>query len=298
MRQRSVRALAFGAALFAALAGPADTGAETAAVFVGRFTWTMPDADFGGFSGLELSADGTGFTALSDHGTLRIGTLERRDGRIVAAQAGPALRLRDSKARVLTGGNVDSEGLAIGSDGNIYVSFEGNARVGRYARPDAAAELLTRPPAFRQMQRNSALEALAIDDQNRVYTLPERSGALDRPFPVYRWTGSAWEQPFSIPRRDDFLPVGADFGPDGNLYLLERDFTGIFGFRSRIRRFRIGPEGISVEATLLTTAAGTHSNLEGLSVWRDADGAIRLTMIGDDNFLTLFATEFVEYRLP
>lgn len=298
MLRRTVRALAFGVALVAALAGQAETVADPAAVFVGSFTWSMPDAEFGGFSGLELTADGTGFTALSDRGTLRIGRLERRDGVIVAASAGPALRLRDSKGQLLTGGNVDSEGLAIGADGSLYVSFEGNARVARHASPEAPAVLLTRPPAFRQMQKNSALEALAIDDRNRVYTLPERSGALDKPFPVYRWTGTAWDQPFSIPRRDDFLPVGADFGPDGAFYLLERDYTGIFGFRSRVRRFRIGPDGISGEETLLSTATGTHSNLEGLSVWRDGDGAIRLTMIADDNFLALFTTVFVEYRLP
>ena len=115
---------------------------------------------------------------------------------------------------------------------------------------------------------------------------------------MFRWTGTDWEQPFSIPRRDAFVPVGADFGPDGFFYLLERDFTGIFGFRSRVRRFRFAAGAVTDEETLLTTSAGTHGNLEGLSVWRDAAGAIRLTLVADDNFFALLVTEFVEYRLP
>lgn len=41
---------------------------------------------------------------------------------------------------------------------------------------------------------------------------------------------------------------------------------------------------------------GRHDNLEGLSVWRDAQG-LRLTMVSDDNFMFFQRTEFVEYRV-
>jgi hypothetical protein len=48
---------------------------------------------------------------------------------------------------------------------------------------------------------------------------------------------------------------------------------------------------------LLETATGTYDNLEGLAVWRDDAGAIRLTMISDDNFKSFQVTQFVEYRV-
>ena len=96
----------------------------------------------------------------------------------------------------------------------------------------------------------------------------------------------------------EFLPVGADFGPDGALYLLERDFTG-FGFRSRVRRFDItGPARGGAGEILLQSRARQFDNLEGLSVWRDEAGRIRLTMVSDDNFLFVQRTELVEYVLP
>ncbi len=134
------------------------------------------------------------------------------------------------------------------------------------------------------MQRNSSLEALAIDGNGWLYTLPERSGAEDAPFPVWRFRNGKWDQPFDLPRRGAFLPVGADFGPDGKIYMLERRFSGILGFASRVRRLTLGPDGVIDEQTVLESPTGRHDNLEGLAVWRDQAGAIRLTMISDDNF--------------
>ena len=48
---------------------------------------------------------------------------------------------------------------------------------------------------------------------------------------------------------------------------------------------------------LLTTVTGTHDNLEGLTVWKDAAG-LRATMISDDNFRFFQQTQIVDYRLP
>jgi hypothetical protein len=118
---------------------------------------------------------------------------------------------------------------------------------------------------------------------------------MDDPFPVYRFK-DGWTQPFSIPRIGDYLPTAADFGPDGRLYILEREFHGLLGFQSRVRRFDIG--AIDAGQMLLETAIGQHDNLEGLSVWRDGDGALRLTMISDDNFRFFQSTQIVEYSVP
>ena len=49
--------------------------------------------------------------------------------------------------------------------------------------------------------------------------------------------------------------------------------------------------------TLLETRLGELDNMEGISVWRDADGRIRVTLISDDNFFPLQQTMFAEYLL-
>lgn len=265
---------------------------------VGTYVWKLEDAEFGGYSGIEIMDHGTRYMALSDRGTLRWGAVQRDDqGRIEGLTSDGRARLRDSKGKVFTSGwTGDSEGIAIGRDGTIWISFEGLSRVAAYDAPDAKARPLPRPEAFKHFLRNSSLEALAITDDGTLLTIPERSGAATRPFPVWRFRNGTWDQPFSIPRTGDWLVTGADVGPDGRLYVLERDFLGLLGFRSRVRRFDMSDTALTHEQTLLTSRPLQYDNLEGIAVWDDDQG-IRITLISDDNFNFVQRTELVEYRV-
>lgn len=266
--------------------------------FLSAHDWQRPEAWFGGFSGLHLSPDGLGATLLSDRGTVVEVHLARdAEGRISGIQPLSHWRPRSSQGRPLSGAIADSEGLAIGQDGAIYISFEGVHRVARYARPGARATVLNAPWVFRGLKGNGSLEALAIDAAGRLYTLPEDGRDAQGRIPVYRRDAGRWRIALALPARGRFKPVGADIGPDGRLYVLERA-VGVLGFRSRLRRWTLTEAGAEQEETLLTTAAGTHDNLEGISVWRDAGGDLRVTMISDDNFMALQRTELVEYSLP
>ena len=206
-------------------------------------------------------------------------------------------RLLSSTGRELSGRAGDSEGLAVAPDGSLFISFEGVHRVARYTTPNARARVLPRPKVFDTLARNGSFEGLAMDGRGWLYTLPERNRTTDGQIPVYRWNMQSWSTPFTLPARDKFLPVAADFGPDGRFYVLERKVS-LTGFRSRLRRWRIENDSPTAEETLFETETGAHDNLEGLSVWRDAQGRLRATMISDDNFLALLRTELVEYLLP
>ena len=89
--------------------------------------------------------------------------------------------------------------------------------------------------------------------------------------------------------------AGADFGPDGALYLLEREVRTL-GFRSRIRRIDLS-DGGTVEGTVVWAPPVTWGNLEGLSVWTDGEGQMRMTMVADDNFLSVLPGGLVEIVL-
>lgn len=265
--------------------------------YVGTFVWTGAETSFGGFSGVEISPDGTAFHALTDRAHLYWGSIERdSQGVIRSLNVAGRAHLKDSKGAPLPPGYTgDSEGLAIGGDGTLWISFEGFDRIARHDGPDAPAIPLPPPPRLPGMRLNAGLEALAFQD-GTLYAVPERSGAADRPFPVLTLRDGLWGEAGAIRRDPRWLPVGADFGPDGRFYLLERDFRGILGFASRVRRMRLTEDGPQDEEILLTTRPLQYDNLEGLAVWHDGQG-IRLTMISDDNFLLLQRTELVEYRL-
>jgi hypothetical protein len=298
--------------LVGGLAGSAEPPA--AAGFLAETPWpTGPaGARHGGYSAIEVSEGGTRFLALSDRGFWVEGRLVRdAEGRISGVEEERRALLLATGTAPLRRGRGDSEGLALSPDGTVHVSFEVATRVLRYARIDGPAENLPIPQAFRAMQRNAALEALAVAPDGTLYAIPERTGpAPEGPglfaryrgsddgadFPVWRFRAGVWDTPFALPRRGPFLPVAADFGPDGRLFVLERAFHGPAGFAARVRVLTLGPRGIVAEETLLETPPGRHDNLEGMSVWQDAAGALRLTLIADDNFSLFQRTELVEYR--
>ena len=297
MRRRSVVGIVLSLSLAWGLVGsyapPLPPG------FFSVFHWYGDDPQFGGFSAIRVSADGSGFVTISDRGGYTSGRFIRDDqDRIDDIVADPVRLLNGPDNLPLVGNLADSEGLALLPDGQVYVSFERIARVVQYAKIDRPGVILPRPQAFKDMSRNASLESLVFDARGVLYTLPEATSELTAPFPVYRYKNGIWDQPFMIPRRGWFLAVDADIGPDGKFYLLERQFKGFSGFATRVRRFTMGPNGLFDEQILFKSAVGQHDNLEGLSVWRDTMGTLRLTMISDDNFFFLQRTEIVEYRVP
>ena len=312
MQRRTRFALA--ASILLTLALESSANPANPAGYLGSYVLQNPGGNgFGGFSAIEISEDGARFTAISDHGSWLLGTIDRgADGRIAKVATTHTQPLRSEKITPLRRDRSDSEGLAIAQDGTIYISFEGVPRVLRYKTIDGTAENLPTPKEFSKFPINAALESLAIDAQGVLYTMPEEvpgskrvrilTGQPGNPngadFPVWRFANGAWTQPFTLTRRGSYLPVGSDFGPDGRFYLLERDFHGIAGFSSRVRSFRVTAKGFTDEKIHLESHAGLHDNLEGISVWRDAKGKIRLTMIADNNFMPFQRSELVEYQLP
>jgi len=265
--------------------------------YVSSIDLTSDDPNFGGLSGLHVFDGGETFLAISDRAFFLKGTLNRTDGRITGGSLSNLSKMIGVNGKPYKANEVDAEGLAVDTGGNIYVSFEGLHRVRFFSGIHRAARSIKTAPAFKNLQDNSGLEALAISAAGHLYTLPERSGKETRPFPVWRAVKGNWSQFADIPRRGKYLPVGADIGPDGRFYLLERDFRGLFGFGSRVRSFAITDKGFADERELLVTKLGTHDNLEGISVWRDATGTLRVTMISDDNFQFFQTSEIVEYKL-
>ena len=258
-----------------------------------RIDMQMDDPRFGGFSSLEVSADGMSFMATSDRGTLLRGDFLRENGRLVGVENLRLTEILDTKGAALSRLNTDAEGLAIGPSGEVYMSFEGNHRIMVQADADALPEFVPKHPDFRTLINNSGLEALAIGADGTLYAIPERSGDLARPFPVYRFAEGRWDKDWRISRGVGFLVAGADvFG--GQMYVLERKLDSVWGYSSRIRRFDIGDE---TGAVLLTSEAGDFDNLEGIALWQPAGEATRIVLISDDNFMFFQSNQLIEMVL-
>ncbi len=279
----------------ASACAPAGVGAD-APRKVAQLVWTEEFERFGGLSGLMLSSDGRELIAVGDRGRVFLGTVMRdADGHPTAVEMAEEGWLRAPDGRRLRGRNRDAEGLAPAPGGGFYVAFEREHRIDFYAERAARPETVEPPDAFAGLQENSGLEALASGPDGTLYAIPERSGELDRPFPVYRLTAAGWDTNLQVPRRGGFLVTGADLGPDGRFYVLERS-VGLLGLSVRVRSFLIG-EGLEDERIALPPT-GSVDNAEGIDVWRDPAGRLRMTLISDDNFSILQRTLLTEYILP
>lgn len=266
-------------------------------MFDAEVTWRAPLERFGGFSGLAVVDDGRSLVTISDRGSWARAQLKRRDGRLEGVELMAMGQLHAISGKRLGEHETDAEDLAIAPNGTAYISFEGFHRIRRYPDLDGPALNLEGHPEFRHLQNNSGLEALTFDADGTLYAIPERSGRIDRPFPVYRLKNGRWDKTLSIRRDGRYLVTSADFGPDGRLYVLERDFRWLGGFTTRVRSFHLGPKGFDDERTLLETRFGELDNMEGISVWQDDAGRVRVTMISDDNFNMIQRTMIAEYIL-
>ena len=282
-------------ALFGPLGVAAQERADPQAELIAATRLEHEDPWFGGLSGIDMAPDGASAVLLSDRGWWLHPQVRRdHDGLFLGIARWRFVPLLGGSGMKLPGPARDSEGLARLPDGRLCVSFEGLPRVSCYDGPKAPAETLPRFDTFEDFPGNRGLEALAADTSGYLYAIPERAGKRRDPDPVFVWDGRTWSAAMTLPSQGRLNPVGADVFED-HLYVLYRGI-GPTGFRSRILRLPLsgGPAVI-----LLDTRAGTHDNLEGLSLWRNAAGDIVATMVSDDNhFRRLQRTEIVEYRLP
>lgn len=284
------------AALAAVLAAPAPRPQR--AEEVGRFVWEVPRPRFGGISAIDLAPDGLGFVAVSDSAAFFFGRFSRgARGEVTGAEVKPAVLPRSHHGTPLQDWMDDAEGVAIAPDGGLYVSYESHDRIARYGPGGRKWIEEYWPPVFRTFAINKGIEALAIDADGRLFAIPEAPPGGGET-PAYRVRGQTAEVAFTLRRDRNWSPTGADFGPDGKLYLLERDFWPLLGFSSRVRRITLAGDRVRADEVIWQSDPDHHDNLEGLAAWRDRAGAIRLSLVSDDNFLPVQTTEIVDLLVP
>lgn len=329
-----VAALVVAAALVAWGAKPSHTGSpvETVAVqsrpigqfkigsaerrfgrleFQGGLELWSGDPRFGSMSSFRFFEPGKKFIGVEDTGYLYSGSLEH------AADGSPSgvsqYRYRSIAEFEQHGEDdkweTDAEGTAI--DGNrLLISFERDHRITQYRTdPQTLQTSVVGNIAFlvprNELRRNRSFETIAIAPKTNpragmMVTVTEKS--LDRDGNIFAAVLNGPEKGvFKVLRRDNFDPTDGAFLPNGDFLLLERSFSIADGIGMRLRRIpgdRLKKGALADGEILLSADMGYQiDNMEGLDVWKRADGATMVSMVSDDNQSLLQRSIYLEFRL-
>ncbi len=238
-----------------------------------------PDSPLHSLSDLKLT-DGRDFVSVTDAGDLVRGRL-RLDGRgrLTGVEALRFRRLTLEDGSPITEKvDGDAEGLFLGPQGEVAVSFERRHRLWSYGPLDALAARPT-PLAAPEMSfgPNDGMEGISIAPGGwRV--AGESGGVWDCAPAGCREVVAPPAEPIAD---SDYRITGMDLDPDGQgFWVVERLFRAPADVRGRVRR--MAADGTTGPVLVELSLPSTVDNFEGVAVTRHGD-RVRLYILSDDN---------------
>lgn len=276
---------------------PFSTG-EDAKSFAGKLRHrgtlklTSDDGDFGGISALIVSDDGARFLGITDSSHWLTGTLSYRDGKLVGFKGTAIAPLLDLNGHALSGKDGDAEGLTGSLDGDVFVSFERDHRIWRYAFGkdglSAKPSVVPTPAALKQAPGNSGLEGIARLSDGRLLAITE--AYHDDAGNIRGWLlkDGADPEAIALKRRAPFDLTDVRQLASGDVLTLERRFSQLGGVGFEVRRIK-GADvvaGATMDGEVVADVGMNFiiDNMEGLAVRTGEDGETLVYVVSDDNF--------------
>ena len=265
---------------------------------VGFLNIDRNEKDYGGFSGLIIKNEGTEALVVTDKSFFFVLELRRDDNDVLTGYSVIKKgRILSSKGEHLNGRNTDSESIAMDANNNYYISFESNHRIMMHTEVEGKGMFVPKHPMFRKLSVNKGIEALAIDNENRLIAIPEKPPLGISDIPIFRLQNNKWEIIKFLKIEDNFLVTDAEILPMGLLLILERKFSWTQGFKTRFRLISLDKFDNTEPIIVFTSTANQFDNLEGMTFWKDKKGEMRILTVSDDNFHPLQQSEIREFFL-
>lgn len=282
---------------------PAQTRVD-ALEFVAGLELTSPAPEWGGYSGMVMSDDGSSIVAISDVGHwLRLELTHDAAGKLAgvgAARTGPLL---DEAGKPVSGKEwSDAEAIAAAPGDGFIVAFERNHRLWRYAAadgvPNGSAQPVEAPADIKTLPENSGIEALLVNGKGELTLLAE-GGPVEGASRGWRQRGSNW-QPIWIERSDGFEPTDLADAREGQRILLERRYTEKDGPAARISVLpgadSDGPQAAYTLAVLRLPLS--VDNFECIAVRPGPENSRYIYLLSDNNQNPQQRTLLLQLQLP
>jgi hypothetical protein len=272
--------------------------------YVGGWTLTSNDPDFGGISAMARVDDG--FVAIGDAGGVfrfaldETGQITRADIREVPAgpipeNGGPVLK-RDR----------DAEAMAYDPHtGRFWVAFEQANGFWRYDMEFAGSDSDHAPGAMDDWPNNGGAEAIVRFDDGRFLVFSEAGNGPGSSREVLLFSTDPSEADVEVPVRLGYQPPAAHritdaaLLPDGRLMVLNRDFSVVRGVSVIITLVdvsQLDSDTILVGDEVARLAPPlTVDNMEAIAI-EEVDGRTIVWIASDDNFNPLQRTLLMQFE--
>jgi hypothetical protein len=269
--------------------------------YLAGFALTSEAKEFGGLSGMSLSADGGTLTVLADTGVWFLLALQHDpSGRLTGVAGGESGRLKDEQGKPLATKYLgDSESLTRAADGSYYVTFEGWHRLWRYKSLTSAAKYVRPPNGMTALAGNEGVEAATQLRDGRLLLLSEGGFAEDGGLLGWLGDGKRWAA-LTLTPTGAFRPTDLTMLPSGDVLLLERSVSLFGGFAARLSvipaaTIAAGARLTSAELAVLRNPLPVD-NFEGAAARAAPDGSVLVYVLSDDNFNAGERTLLLQFR--
>ena len=263
--------------------------------FLGGLSLSHGDPAFGGLSALRW--DDGALVAITDSAAYARIVPQEAEGRLVGARLEALVPLKGSDGKPFAAPFDDAESLTRDGRGGWLIGFERAHRILRYPRLDGAPEPTDLDPValLGALEVNNGVEAMA-GSPGRLFLCAERVATAERANCLFLTGDTRRPVAVQAPAKIAALggvPVDADRGADGTVYVLFRSFSPVAGVGIGV--VALAPDGSQRPLAALRPPFPLD-NLEGLAV-REEAGRTFLYLISDDNFSPLQRTLLMKFEI-
>ncbi|MBL1419475.1 MAG: esterase-like activity of phytase family protein [Alphaproteobacteria bacterium] len=268
-------------------------------------------SQFGGLSGIELSANGEKMLAISDRGFWVKADVIYKNGRISGLANSLIAPILNANGKKFVRWKADSEGLTKRNDSlsDVVISVESDQAIYRFklGNDDLNARAMdwgTIKDA-KKIAANRGLEAITALPKNHKYRgwmLVAAEHKLDKNKNHTAWlVNGKQSHELHITRQGGYDITDLNYLPNGDILLLERAISIFGGPQMQIRQIcgKDVKPGALMSGKSLLRASGIQAvdNMEGIGVHIAANGEVILTVISDDNFHFLQRNLMLQFTL-